>query len=264
MSSTAAPGLQVWAAPEGWQAIDFLSDLHLAPELPRTADAWAHVLRNSQADAVCLLGDVFEVWVGDDSRHQPFEQALVDVMRDAARRRPLAFMPGNRDFLVGAELQADAGLLALTDPTCLQAWGRSWLLCHGDAQCLDDKPYQAFRSQVRSAAWQQSFLAQTLDQRIALARDMRRQSASRQAMHHGMAADLDAEACRCLLHQAGATVLIHGHTHRPGQHDLGDGLQRVVLSDWDLDDRGHPRAEVLRLHRDGRLQRLSPAQACAS
>ncbi len=263
-AGAAAGDLHVWAAPAHWQAIDFLSDLHLAPDMPRTVAAWAQVLRHSRADALCLLGDVFEVWVGDDGRGQPFEQGLIEVLRDAAGRRPVAFMVGNRDFLVGPAFHAETGLIALPDPSCLLAWGRRWLLCHGDEQCLDDKPYQAFRAQVRSAAWQHGFLARPLTERVALARDMRRQSATHQALEQGMAADLDADACRLLLAQAGARTLIHGHTHRPGIHDLGDGLQRVVLSDWDLDDAECPRAEVLRLQRDGHLQRLSPEQACAA
>ncbi len=260
--NSASPGtLHVWTAPPHWRSVDFISDLHLAPELPQTVAAWQQVLQHGTADAVCLLGDVFERWVGDDSRFQPFEQALVGMLAAAAARRPLHFMVGNRDFLVGPDLCTAAGMTPLPDPTVLQAWGGRWLLCHGDAQCLDDTRYQAFRAQVRSGAWQQAFLARPLDERIGIADEMRRQSRATQADMLGT--DLDADACRQLLRQAGATTLIHGHTHRPATHDLGDGLNRWVLSDWDLDSPTQPpRAEVLRLSADGRLQRLSPAQAC--
>jgi UDP-2,3-diacylglucosamine hydrolase len=257
------PGLQVWRAPRQWRAIDFISDLHLSPELPLTVAAWAHYLHRSTADAICMLGDVFEVWVGDDSRHQPFEQGLVQALSRASALRPLYFMAGNRDFLVGADLCAEAGLTALPDPTLLQAWDRRLLLCHGDAQCLDDLRYQAFRSEVRSVTWQQAFLARPLSERMAIAREMRRQSMNRLQRPDETSGDLDADACRRLLHDAGADRLLHGHTHRPGAHDLGDGLSRVVLSDWDLDGSAAPRAEVLRLTADGRLQRLTPAAACA-
>jgi UDP-2,3-diacylglucosamine hydrolase len=256
------PGdLHVWAAPPHWQAIDFISDLHLAPELPQTVAAWQHVLQHGTADAVCLLGDVFERWVGDDSRSLPFEQALVGALASAAARRTVCFMAGNRDFLVGPELCAAAGLTALPDPTVLQAWGGRWLLCHGDALCLDDTRYQAFRLQVRSPGWQRAFLARPLDERIAIADQMRRQSQASQA--DMVSGDLDPEACRQLLRRADARTLIHGHTHRPAVHDLGGDLRRWVLSDWDLDSpKQVPRAEVLRLTPDGRLQRLSPEQAC--
>lgn len=263
MNAGVLPSLHVWAAPAHWRAIDFFSDLHLSPELPRTVQAWADVLQHSQADALCLLGDVFEAWVGDDSRSQPFESGLVQVLAQASARRPLYFMVGNRDFLVGPALCAAAGITALPDPTVLQAWGRRWVLCHGDAQCLDDSAYQAFRAQVRSPAWQQAFLARPLDERLALAREMRRQSRARQtSMQTEGGGDLDAAACRELLDLAGADTLLHGHTHRPGRHDLGDGRSRVVLSDWDLDDTLSPRAEVLRLSADGSLQRLAPSEAC--
>jgi UDP-2,3-diacylglucosamine hydrolase len=118
---------------------------------------------------------------------------------------------------------------------------------------------------VRAPQWQQAFLARPLAERSAVAQAMRAESRrlqSEQGLQEGMAADLDAEACRALLRGCGATTLLHGHTHRPAGHDLGDGLRREVLSDWDLDDPAAPRAEVLRLHADGRLQRLAPAAAC--
>lgn len=264
MNDGGHPGLPSWAPPSTWRSIDFISDLHLAPDLPRTVAAWAQYLSHTTADAVCMLGDLFEVWVGDDSRHQAFEQDLVHAIATASSRRPLFFMAGNRDFLVGADLCAAAGLTALADPTCLTAWDRRWVLCHGDAQCLADAPYQAFRAQVRSLEWQQTFLARPLVERLGIARDMRRQSSLRQQFDGAMSAELDTDACRTLLRQAGSSTMLHGHTHRPARHDLGNGLSREVLSDWDLDDPAAPRAEVLRLQADGSLQRLSPALACAS
>jgi UDP-2,3-diacylglucosamine hydrolase len=257
--------VDVWRAPAHWRAIDFISDLHLDPALPRTVAAWGGFLRHSRADAICLLGDVFEAWIGDDSRARPFEATLVEALRAGACAHHVAFMPGNRDFLVGAALCADAGLHRLDDPACLHAWGRRWLLAHGDAQCLADAGYQAFRAQVRAPQWQQVFLARPLAERAALAQAMRAESRRQQGLRdggEGMAGDLDAQACRQLLRACGADTMLHGHTHRPARHDLGDGLQRVVLSDWDLDDPAYPRAEVLRLHADGRLQRLDPSAAC--
>jgi UDP-2,3-diacylglucosamine hydrolase len=256
-------GLQVWAAPPQWRAIDFISDLHLSPGLPQTVAGWAQYLHDSTADAICMLGDLFEVWVGDDGRHQPFECGLVEAIAAAAERHAMFFMVGNRDFLAGRALCDAAHMTALQDPTCLHAWGGRWLLSHGDALCLDDQPYQAFRAQVRTADWQRDFLARPLDERNAMAREMRRRSALHQRQDRvESSGDLDADSCRQWLQLASAPILIHGHTHRPALHDLGDGRQRVVLSDWDLDDISTPRAEILRLAADGTLTRLSPQAAC--
>lgn len=252
------PALFDLRAPADWRAIDFISDLHLSPALPRTFEAWARHLRETPADAVFMLGDLFEVWVGDDARTLPFERACVDVLADAARRRSLAFMAGNRDFLVGAAMLRDCGLLGLPDPTRLDAWGRPVLLTHGDALCLADADYQAFRRQVRGEAWQREFLARPLAERQQLAAEMRRQSESRRRFDGRDDADVDPAAALAWLRAADAAVLVHGHTHRPGSDLLAPGIERHVLSDWDLDDAERPRADVLRLTRDG-LQRLTPA-----
>lgn len=241
-------------APAQWQQIDLLSDLHLGPDTPGTLARLARHLAETPAQAVLLLGDIFEVWVGDDARHEPFEAGVVHLLRQASQRLALFFMAGNRDFLVGPDLLADAGMTALPDPTLLDAFGQRWLLVHGDAQCLADTAYQAFRRKVRSPQWQTQLLAQPLAARQALGRQMREGSRAAQAAQL-MASDLDAEACRGLLHTAGATTMIHGHTHRPAAHDLGDGLRRVVLSDWDF-DAAPARGDVIRLSAAG-LQRLT-------
>jgi UDP-2,3-diacylglucosamine hydrolase len=241
------------AAPAHWEHIDLLSDLHLGPATPGTLARLDRHLAETQAQAVMLLGDIFEVWVGDDARHEPFEASVVQRLKDASQRKALYFMPGNRDFLVGPELLLDAGMTALPDPTVLDAFGQRWLLVHGDAQCLDDATYQAFRRQVRSPEWQAQVLAQPLEARQALGRQMREGSRAAQAAQL-MATDLDADACRSLLAEAGAMTMVHGHTHRPGEHDLGQGLRRVVLSDWDFDTTP-PRGDVIRLSAAG-LQRL--------
>lgn len=239
--------------PVSWEQVDLLSDLHLGPDTPATLARLARHLAETPAQAVLLLGDIFEVWVGDDARHEPFEAGVVRLLREASQRLALFFMPGNRDFLVGAALLADAGMTALPDPTVLDAFGQRWLLVHGDAQCLDDAAYQAFRRQVRSPEWQAQVLAQPLVARQALGRQMREGSRAAQAAQL-MATDLDAQACRALLREAGATTMVHGHTHRPAEHDLGDGLRRIVLSDWDA-DATPPRGDVIRLSAAG-LQRL--------
>lgn len=245
--------IPVLAAPAHWVHIDLLSDLHLGPGTPATLARMARHLAETPAQAVLLLGDIFEVWVGDDARHEGFEAEVTQVLQDTARQRELFFMAGNRDFLLGADMLAATGLKPLSDPTRLDAFGQRWLLAHGDAQCLDDTAYQDFRRQVRSDAWQAQFLAQPLTARQALARQMREGSRAAQASQL-MSTDLDADACRAMLREAGAATLIHGHTHRPAEHDLGEGLRRVVLSDWDFDAEP-PRGDVIRLSAAG-LQRL--------
>ncbi len=241
-------------APPQWRRIDFISDLHLSPETPRTRAALAAYLAETAADAVVLLGDIFEVWVGDDARHDPFESECMEMLRQAGQRLKLYFMAGNRDFLVGADMLADSNMTALPDPTVLSAFGQRWLLSHGDALCLEDSKYQAFRAQVRQPAWQQALLAKPLAERRAIGQQMRAASRSQQAAQE-LWADLDAKACIEWLRAADSHALIHGHTHRPGRHDLAPGLARHVLSDWDCES-GAPRAEVLRLREAG-LRRIA-------
>lgn len=252
------PSLFEWVAPASWHSIDFVSDLHLCESLPHTFEAFRAYLLGTQADAVFVLGDLFEVWVGDDMRHRPFERACVDLLAEAAGCRRLAFLAGNRDFLVGSELLRAAGLTGLTDPTLLEAWGQRLLLSHGDALCLDDRPYQAFRQQVRASEWQATFLAKPLSERLQIAAEIRQASRTRRQFDGDGSADVDTGEALRWLQALGATELVHGHTHRPGSLVLAPGFRRHVLSDWDLD--GAQRAEVLRLTRDG-LQRLAPSAA---
>ncbi len=240
-------------APTQWQQVDLLSDLHLGPDTPGTFARLERHLAQTPADAVLLLGDLFEVWVGDDSRHQPFEASCVAMLKRASQRLRLFFMHGNRDFLVDTDMLTDCGMTALPDPTLLSAFGERWLLVHGDAQCLSDTAYQLFRNQVRSPQWQAELLAQPLAARQALARQMREGSRAAQAAQL-QASDLDTDVCRALLDEAGAKTMIHGHTHRPGEHDIGHGMKRIVLSDWDL-DATPPRGDVIRLTAAG-LQRI--------
>jgi UDP-2,3-diacylglucosamine hydrolase len=189
---------------------------------------------------------------------------VADVLHRASTRLDVFIMCGNRDFLMGDRLLAACGALALPDPTVLHLGNTRWLLAHGDAQCLADVPYQAFRAQVRSTAWQEDFLNQPLDQRLAVARQLRVQSEAQKkqlALAQAPWIDLDRDACLALLETLGADHMIHGHTHQPAQHDLGQGRMRWVLSDWDL-HATPARAEVLRLNAAGGApQRLTLAAA---
>ena len=246
------------AAPAGWSSIEIISDLHLQPSETRTFEDWQRYLRASSASALIILGDLFEAWVGDDALLESgsFEAQCAALLRQAARQRPLFFMHGNRDFLIGEAFAQAAALRLLPDPTPLAFLGRRYLLSHGDALCLDDLEYQRFRALARSSAWQAQLLAQPLAQRRQLAGQMRSASAARQ-QRETIYADVDGAAALAWLDAARADTLIHGHTHRPAEHALDAGHRRVVLSDWDTDAQP-PRAEVLRIDRQG-LHRIALA-----
>jgi UDP-2,3-diacylglucosamine hydrolase len=256
------PSASEWVAPDGWQAIDFISDLHLSDALPRSFEAWASYMQCTVADAVVILGDLFEFWPGSDAVQMDFEARCIQVIRDAARQRHVALMVGNRDFLLTAEFLQGIGVHALTDPTLLRAWRQpALLLTHGDALCLDDVAYQQFRAWTRNPATQADFLARPLAERVKVGAGIRHASEAgrRQAPPEGGWADLDPAAAVACLQAAGASRLLHGHTHRPGASQLAPGFEREVLSDWNLDD-APVRAEVLRLGRNG-IRRLAPEAA---
>ena len=218
-------------------------------------------LADTPADAVFILGDLFEAWVGDDARHEGFEAECTQMLREAARLRPIALMHGNRDFLIGAEWLRDCAISLLPDPTLLIAFGQRVLLTHGDILCVDDVDYQRYRREVRTDEWQATFLARPLAQRRLAAAQMREQSRAHQARLAPAAwFDVDTAAAAQWLLAAHAPTLLHGHTHRPGEHAVGPGLSRHVLGDWDFDGPGRPRGDVLRLSAQG-LARVAPANA---
>lgn len=250
MPASAAPRFAELVAPAHWRTVDFISDLHLQAGEPATFDAWRRYMADTPADAIFILGDLFEVWVGDDAAFAPgFEADCARVLAHAAQSRAVYFMHGNRDFLVGPGLMAQSRTTLLKDPTVLDFAGHRWLLSHGDELCLGDTDYLRFRAEVRTTAWQQAFLARPLAERRAIARGLRDASEQRKRSD-AVYADVDADAARGWLASAGATTLLHGHTHRPADHSLAPGLQRIVLSDWDAAAQP-PRAQVLRLTRGG-------------
>ena len=250
------PRFEELVAPSHWRTVDFLSDLHLQASEPDTLAAWHHYLQTTPADALFILGDLFEVWVGDDALDDPgsFESQACALLQAASRQRALFFLHGNRDFLIGPGFARHTGATLLHDPTVLVWQGQRLLLSHGDALCLDDVDYQRFRVQARSVQWQEHFLAQPLAQRRAQARGIRAESEARK-QSGAVYADVDGPAAIAWLHAAHATTLVHGHTHRPAEHPLAPDVRRVVLSDWDA--AAHPpRADVLRLTPQG-LERVA-------
>jgi UDP-2,3-diacylglucosamine hydrolase len=247
-------------APAHWRAIDLLSDLHLAENTPRGFAAWAAHLRHTDADAVFILGDLFEVWIGDDMARRGFEARCVEVLKAAAAVRTVAFMAGNRDFLVGDALLEANGVLRLADPTVVVAFGERAMLSHGDALCIDDVGYQRYRSVVRRPGLQRAFAALPYAARRAIGHALRRRSGRREPAQHGAYVDVDAAAALGWMRAAGTPTLVHGHTHAPASHALADGAVRHVLSDWELDGSSAPRAEVLRWTPEG-FARIGPMTA---
>jgi UDP-2,3-diacylglucosamine hydrolase len=232
VTTPAVPPVAELQAPPLWRTIDFISDLHLQASEPETFEAWRGYMSSTPADAVFILGDLFEVWVGDDCALAPgFAADCAAVLQAASSRLAVFFMHGNRDFLVGEGFLGACRTTLLQDPTVLGFGGKRWLLTHGDALCLADTEYMKFRAQVRAPQWQREFLAKPLAQRQAIARGIRDESESRKRAAVSYA-DVDGPQALAWLEAADAQVMIHGHTHRPADHALGDG-RRTVLSDWD-------------------------------
>lgn len=256
----------VLVAKPHWRVIDLISDLHLQASQHATFSLWQHYMAHSNADALFILGDLFEVWVGDDivaasDLDGAFAQQCQQVLDATARRLPVYFIHGNRDFLLGDNFAQACGMTLLPDPTVLDFDGQRWLISHGDELCSGDVDYQLFRQQVRSPMWRSAFLSKPLMERQTIAKGLRTQSELLKSSGTSYA-DVDTAMALQWLDAAHASTLIHGHTHHPADHALGqaDGrpMRRLVLSDWDAN--GMPeRLEVLRLTVGAAPQRISAA-----
>jgi UDP-2,3-diacylglucosamine hydrolase len=238
-------------APAAWRCVDFISDIHLQESEPATFLAWRSYLELSPADAIFILGDLFELWVGDDclgtvsdssliARHEGlhFEERCSRVLHFSAQQHNLYFMHGNRDFLVGQGLAKACGMQILSDPSVLVFGGMRYLLSHGDALCLVDVKYQEFRRMVRSPDWQQNFLATPLQERLQQARVMRAASEARKKDSQAAGepwVDIDPLAAVQWMDAANAQHFIHGHTHEGRDHAISSAQgrgTRHVLPDW--------------------------------
>ncbi|WP_256077383.1 UDP-2,3-diacylglucosamine diphosphatase [Massilia sp. YIM B04103] len=213
-----------------------ISDLHLQPAQPAITEAFHRFLREQApaAKQLYLLGDLFEYWAGDDDLQEPFHQQIVDALRRVSDAGVDVFwIAGNRDFLVGSAFAATAGLTLLPETWVIEAAGQRIVLVHGDAQCTDDIKYMEFRAQVRQPAWQQQFLAMPLAQRKAIIAGLRENSRKEHGSKTYEIMDVTPQAIHAVFEQTGASVMIHGHTHRPALHQLEGGLRRYVLPDWE-------------------------------
>jgi UDP-2,3-diacylglucosamine hydrolase len=215
----------------------FISDLHLDPARPEATARFHRFLEGAVpgADALYILGDLFEYWVGDDGLVLDFPKAIAADLSRVSRDVPLYFMHGNRDFLAAGAFGAATGAELIADPTRVDLYGRSTLLMHGDTLCTDDLAYQRFRAQVRSPAWQQAVLARPLAERVAMAKGLREESDSAKQGKSMEIMDVSRDAVERAFAESGCDVMIHGHTHRPGHHVYrveGRDRERWVLPDW--------------------------------
>ena len=245
MRSAAMPPMSWTTGP--CERVDFISDLHLQASTPSTAQALFNYLAQREPAPLLVLGDLFEAWIGDDWLSHPdagLERDCLQALAQAANRAPLAWVCGNRDFLVGQHVHHAVGWTALDDPAVVHAPFGRCLVSHGDAWCLSDTGYMAFRREVRSSEWQSRFLSLDLDARLQLARRMREQSQASQAQRTQWS-DVDLPLASAQLREHDCTDLVHGHTHHPADEAIGPGLMRHVLSDWDVDHAQPARAEVL-------------------
>jgi UDP-2,3-diacylglucosamine hydrolase len=215
----------------------FVSDLHLCPSRPGINQTFFDFLRGPavRAEALYILGDLFEYWAGDDD-DDPFNASVLAALHRLANAGArLYVMHGNRDFLIGTRFAAASGAALLDDPTLLDLYGTRTLLMHGDTLCTDDVRYLEFRAQVRSPQWQYQFLAQTLAQRKAIIAGLRSENAAEKKLKTEVIMDATPAGIDAALREHGYPRLIHGHTHRPASHrHVVDGhvCERWVLADW--------------------------------
>ena len=187
------------------------------------------------ADALYILGDLFEAWVGDDSLDLPFPARVAGAVARTARATPTFFMRGNRDFVIGERFARETGVTLLEDPAEIDLYGTPALILHGDTLCTDDHEYQAFRTQVRNPAWQKAALARPLAERLHIAANMRAGSDRAKAGKSMDLMDVAPAAVDAEFARSGRGLMIHGHTHRPARHDHvvdGKACVRWVLPDW--------------------------------
>ncbi len=228
----------------------FISDLHIDAAHPAITENFLSFLRQeaAQAEALYILGDLFESWIGDDDADAAQAACMRALRALTAGGVPCFVMHGNRDFLLGSRFCALTGASLLPDPLILTLYGESLLLMHGDALCTDDHAYQRLRATVRDPAWQREFLALSSARRRALAGAARSGSQAHTSAAEYAITDVNADSVAAVLRAAGVSTLLHGHTHRPAVHALtvdGRPCSRIVLGDW------HAGASLLRWDRQG-------------
>ncbi len=227
----------------------FIADLHLSGERPHIIRLFRAFLKKEarQADALYILGDLFETWLGDDAVPPDMVDVLHDINGLTKSGVPVYVMVGNRDFLLDAGFETMTGCTLLPDPSIVNLYGTDTLLMHGDTLCTDDVDYQAIRKQIRSPQWQQAILAKSIEERMQIAREARAESRARTREKSDDIMDVNAQAVENAFRTHGVRRLIHGHTHRPAVHEStvdNKTVTRIVLGDW------YDKANVLQVTAD--------------
>jgi UDP-2,3-diacylglucosamine hydrolase len=215
----------------------FISDLHIDASRRQIIRQFTEFLQTQAraADALYILGDLFDSWVGDDAPDAGQSAAIAAIKSLTSSGVPCFVMRGNRDFLLGPQFCTDTGARILPDPGIVTLYGEPVLVMHGDALCTDDRAYQRLRATVRDEDWQRHFLALSVAARRALAGAARTGSKAHMASMEDAITDVNAESVAAALRAAGTSIILHGHTHRPGVQSLSvDGREctRIVLGDW--------------------------------
>jgi UDP-2,3-diacylglucosamine hydrolase len=214
----------------------FISDLHLEPGRPDISQAFFDFLDDiaANAQALYILGDFFNVWLGDDYHTELSDQVARKLHTLNAQGVTIKLMHGNRDFLMGAGFARSCGAELIEEPYLLSAFGKKVLLMHGDILCTKDTDYMTFRQMVRNPGWQKEFLGRPIDERIAFAAEARKQSQTMSSNKADDIMDVTPQAVTDMMQIHAIDTLIHGHTHRPKVHKLDkDKATRMVLGDWD-------------------------------
>ena len=228
----------------------FISDLHLEAGRPEIGEQFLDFLDEEAVDAEALyiLGDFFEYWVGDDDPDDYYAAIKRSLRAFTDAGVPVYFMHGNRDFMIGEQFAAETGITILPDPFPLELYGKSVLLSHGDTLCTDDTEYQQIRAITRNPEWQAMMLAKPLEERIVIAKQARAHSQERNKTLSEEIMDVNPGAVERVISEYGVEILLHGHTHRPGIHnvEVDDRItKRVVLGDW------YDQGSVVRWDEDG-------------
>lgn len=228
----------------------FISDLHLEAHQPDIGEQFLAFLEGEarDAEALYILGDLFEVWLGDDDPNPYYQQMKTGLRKLADTGVPIYFMHGNRDFTIGEQFCEETGVSLLNDPTVVNLYGRDVLLCHGDSLCTDDVQYQQIRTMTRDPAWQAMMLSKSIEERIAFAVQAREESIARGDSISDEIMDVNADAVMAALREHNVDIMLHGHTHRPAVHDIDMEDQRatrIVLGDW------YEQGSIVRWNKEG-------------
>ena len=215
----------------------FISDLHLSADRPDIAQQFLSFMQKSapNAEALYILGDLFEIWLGDDAI-SPAHGAIIKAIRQISDRGiPVYFMHGNRDFLIGNDFATACGCKILNDPCVIDLYGTPTLLTHGDILCTDDTEYQKFRAYIRNPQVLKQLMSLSIEERIAKGKEYRMASQEANKEKSMAIMDVNQDAVKAMLREHGVEHMIQGHTHRPKVHTIdlnGKPAQRIVLGDW--------------------------------